>query len=67
MVGTACWIGIGVLTLGWELFSRRRGERFADLARIAAGIWRRPVGRVGLLVLWAFVGWHFFARATIPR
>jgi hypothetical protein len=29
-------------------------------------LWRRVPGRILLVVAWGFVGWHFFARYTLP-
>lgn len=50
-----------------EVAARRAGTRISTAAEVAAflmasRVGRVPVGRIGLLVLWWWLGWHFFAR-----
>ena len=67
MAITILWLallGLGVL---WELRCHRSDARWVSLSAIARRVWGRPGGRVVLIALWAFVGWHLFARYTLPR
>ncbi|MGA3563538.1 DUF6186 family protein [Melissospora conviva] len=54
---------VGVL----ELLARREGSRLPTLGMVCAHLMRYevgtvPVGRIGVLGIWWWVGWHFFAR-----
>jgi hypothetical protein len=56
-------VAAGVL----EWRARRPGSRvprFGDLvaAALAYRVGRVPVGRIAVLALWWWIGWHFFAR-----
>ena len=66
MVVTLCWAALAVAALGWEVRCRRPGSPWNSLAQLVSEAWSRPVGRIALLVLWSFVGWHLFARYTVP-
>jgi hypothetical protein len=46
------------------LRTRERIPRFSDIAGfvMAYRVGRVPVGRIGVLGFWWWVGWHFFAR-----
>jgi hypothetical protein len=37
-----------------------------DLGEIGARVGSRLPGRIVLVAAWAFVGWHLFARYTVP-
>jgi hypothetical protein len=50
-----------------EWAARREGSRIPTLAEVCAAVMRYdigpvPVGRIGLLGFWWWIGWHFFAR-----
>lgn len=52
-------------TVEWA--ARRAGGRISTAAQVCAFVMRHevgrvPVGRIGLLGLWWWLGWHFFAR-----
>ena len=54
---------VGVL----EVLARREGSRLPTLGTVCAYLMRYqvgavPVGRIGVLGIWWWVGWHFFAR-----
>jgi hypothetical protein len=66
VVVTLVWVGLAAAAAGWELFSRRAGSRWTSLGDVVARLGSRRAGRLVLLVLWAFVGWHVFARYTVP-
>jgi hypothetical protein len=62
--GYAAWVVLAVITLAlWALSYARWGRRLAvrpgaALARVASDPWLR----VPLLLGWAWLGWHLFAR-----
>ncbi|MDG4802277.1 DUF6186 family protein [Micromonospora sp. WMMD980] len=50
-----------------EWAARREGSRIPSLADVCAFVMRYevgpvPVGRIGLLGFWWWLGWHFLAR-----
>lgn len=50
-----------------EAAARREGSRIPTLGDVCAFVMRYevgrvPVGRIGMLGLWWWLGWHFFAR-----
>ncbi|WP_428966987.1 DUF6186 family protein [Micromonospora fluostatini] len=50
-----------------EWASRREGSRIPSIGDVCAYLMRYevgpvPVGRIGLLGFWWWVGWHFLAR-----
>jgi hypothetical protein len=56
-----------LLIVALELAARREGARIPSLADLGAvllslRVGRMPVGRLALLLLWSWVGWHFLAR-----
>jgi hypothetical protein len=67
MLVTAAWLVLISASLGWELYCRRKPARWTSLTSIASRLWEHRLGRVLLVAVWAFVGWHFFSRYTIPR
>jgi len=66
MVVTIGWVVLAVAGLTWETICHLSGRRWAGLADIAAAVWSGLPGRLVLIGLWAFVGWHVFARYTLP-
>jgi hypothetical protein len=65
MVVTVAWLALAVAGLTVELVARRGGH-FMTLGEVGSRIASHRVGRLGLVAVWAFVGWHLFARYTIP-
>jgi hypothetical protein len=59
------WLAIAVMVVIVEVVARKNGRfsRIGDLGRLVAS---RPLGRLALVAVWAFVGWHLFARYTVP-
>ncbi len=64
MIVTACWAALFLGALGLELAARASG-RFSTLGALGARLASHRLGLVFLFALWAFVGWHLFARYTI--
>lgn len=57
----------GLLLAAVEAAARREGSRVPTLGDLCAYVMRYqvgrvPVGRIGLLGFWWWLGWHFFAR-----
>lgn len=67
MIVDALWIGLLVVTAGLELLGRTRGPATVAPSMVAGVLGRVWPGRILLVVVWVFVGWHLFARYTIPR
>lgn len=66
MVVMIAWIVLAAAGLIWEIFCHLSGRRWTSLANIGSTLWSRLPGRLVLVVIWAFVGWHMFARYTLP-
>ncbi len=48
--------------IGLEVFARRTRTRVPPLEDVLTRAMRTRTGRVGVLVAWAWLGLHFFAR-----
>ena len=51
---------IALITL--EVVARRRGSRVPTAGQMAGFLMQTRVTRVLVLLLWGWLGWHFFAR-----
>ena len=67
MIGTVAWLALGAAALSWALVCRRPGAARPGLGALVGALGRRLPGWVALVALWAFAGWHLFARYTVPR
>ncbi|HXQ90688.1 MAG TPA: DUF6186 family protein [Acidimicrobiales bacterium] len=67
MIVTVAWLVLGATAALWELVCRRSGGRWASLGAIGSAWWQRLPGVIVLIAVWAFVGWHVFARYTVPK
>jgi len=59
ILGFLC-ILLGVVAL--QVSSRRAGSRTPSLGQVFGYLMRTRTGRVGVLLSWWWLGWHFFAR-----
>lgn len=66
MIVAACWAALFLVALCLEL-AARSARRFSTLGAVAAGLASRRLGLLLLFALWAFTGWHLFARYTLHR
>jgi hypothetical protein len=48
--------------VGTEIASRSSRNRIPTLSQVITRIMRTRTGRVGMLVAWAWLGLHFFAK-----
>jgi hypothetical protein len=63
---TLAWLVLMAAAVVVEVVGRRPGGRGSTLGAIGSAWWSRPAGRILLVAVWAFVGWHVFARYTVP-
>jgi hypothetical protein len=63
---TVIWLALLVAGVLFEILGRLRPARVSTLNRAASLLTRRISGRLFLMSLWVFVGFHLFARYTIP-
>jgi hypothetical protein len=66
VVITVVWLVLLASGLGLEVAGHRILRRVTGLAGVLSVLWRRTPGRLLLVVAWGFLGWHFFARYTLP-
>jgi hypothetical protein len=52
---------IAAAVVGLDLLGRH-SARLATLGALAGALCRRRAGRIALFAVWAWTGWHFFAR-----
>jgi hypothetical protein len=65
MIVTIAWLSLAVAALVLESLSRR-STGLKSLGALGSRISSRRAGRLALVAVWALVGWHLFARYTIP-
>ena len=54
---------IGVAALIVEIVARRPGSRVPTLSELLRYVMRERWGRVGMLLLWWWLGFHFLSRS----
>jgi hypothetical protein len=67
MNASAIWIALLVASVLIEVLGRLRPTRVSTLSRAASVMASRTSGRATLILLWIFVGFHLFARYTVPH
>jgi hypothetical protein len=67
MAVTVLWLVLAAFAAGWEMVCRRFGSRWTSLSELGSRAWASMPGRLLLVTGWAFIGWHVFARYTLPR
>jgi hypothetical protein len=58
----AIWAALAVAVVGSELAGRLRLAGLASLERLLGRGRATVVGRAAMVILWAWLGWHVFAR-----
>lgn len=66
MAVTIAWLVLAASGIVYEVWCHLSGRRSMSLSGIGWALWGRLPGRLVLIGLWAFVGWHVFARYTLP-
>ena len=64
--GTLAWLVLLSVSVLIELLARLGVGRTPTLGRVGAAIATTLGGRVLLLLLWMYVGFHLFSRYTLP-
>lgn len=59
------WLALAVALTALEI-AGRRSSGVLSLSELARRVAERRAGRLLLVLCWGFVGWHFFARSTVP-
>lgn len=62
-VTIAGFLLLAVAAVLLEAYARRRGARVPSLARMCGYLMRDRWGRLGVFLLWFWLGWHFLARS----
>jgi hypothetical protein len=67
MNASVIWLVLLVACVLIDVLGRLRPARISTLSRTTSMVARRTSGRVLLILLWVFVGFHLFARYTVPH
>ncbi|MGD0852108.1 MAG: DUF6186 family protein [Acidimicrobiales bacterium] len=67
MNASTIWLLLLVACALIEVLGRLRPARVSTLSRATSMVARRTSGRVLLILLWVFVGFHLFTRYTVPH
>lgn len=62
-ITVAGFLVIGLALLAVHFRGRRRGSRIPSFADLAGFTMRERWGRLGVLFVWWWLGWHFLARS----
>jgi hypothetical protein len=57
------YVLIGVAALVVELLARRPGSRIPTVSQLLRQLMRERWGRVGMLLVWWWLGFHFLSRS----
>jgi Family of unknown function (DUF6186) len=67
MAVTAIWVLLMGAAVVGEALCHRPGSRWTSMSALGSRLWSSRPGRLLLVGVWGFVGWHLFARYTLPR
>jgi hypothetical protein len=67
VIGDILWFVPLGASVAIEILARLVPERFAALTDLASRVASGRLGPLLLILFWAFVGVHLFARYTIPH
>jgi len=59
----AGYLLLAAATVLLEMYARRPGARVPSFARLCGYLMRDRWGRLGVFLLWFWLGWHFLARS----
>ena len=57
------FIVLGLALIALHLYGKRPDNRVPSLAELCGFIMRDRWGRMGVLLTWFWLGWHFLARS----
>ncbi|HEV2637007.1 MAG TPA: DUF6186 family protein [Actinocrinis sp.] len=63
VVTIAGFVAIGVALVAVHVYGKRPDTRVPSLADLCGLVMRDRWGRLGVLFLWLWLGWHFLARS----
>jgi Family of unknown function (DUF6186) len=64
---TIVWLVLLATGALWEIVCHLSHGRWTSLTALVKAMANRLPGKLVLIAAWAFVGWHLFARYTLPR
>ncbi len=67
MAITIVWITLIATGVVWEIVCHMSHGRWTSLTSLGLAVANRLPGKLILIGIWAFIGWHLFARYTLPR
>ena len=63
VVTVSGFVVIGAATLALHLYGKRTDTRVPSIADLCGFVMRDRWGRLGVLLTWLWLGWHFLARS----
>jgi hypothetical protein len=63
---TIAWLVLLAAGVLWEIACSLSHGRWTRLTGLGAVVASRLLGTLVLIGIWAFIGWHLFARYTLP-
>jgi hypothetical protein len=54
---------LAALVVGWTVYTHRRSDWWT-LPQLVSRLTHSRVGRLLILLVWAWLGWHLFARGS---
>jgi len=63
---TIAWLVLLAAGVLWEIACHFSHGRWTGLTALGAVVASRLFGTLVLIGIWAFIGWHLFARYTLP-
>ena len=64
---TIVWIILLATGAAWEIVCHLSHGRWTSLTGLGTAVASRLPGKLILIGIWAFIGWHLFARYTLPH
>jgi len=64
---TIVWLVLLTSGVIWEIVCHLSHGRWTSLTAIVRAVGNRLPGKLILIGIWAFIGWHLFARYTLPH
>jgi hypothetical protein len=64
---TIVWLVLLATGVLWEIACHRSHGRWTSLTELGRVTGSRLPGKLVLIGIWAFIGWHLFARYTVPH
>jgi len=60
------YLAVAAAAILLEIMGRRPGSTVPTFSDVATSVASTTVGRIALLGLWWWTGWHFLARSSVP-